>query len=120
MAVRKDAQGRGIGRALVERLEKEVRERGGLTLWLGADDEAGLTSIGGVDLYPGVLDKLLGVESRRGHPVEFYKRLGFEVTGVVPDANGFGRPDILMSKRVAEPRQGHLREDASSETPDSL
>ena len=108
LAVRKDAQGQGIGRSLVKRLEEEVRERGGLTLWLGTDDEAGLTSIGGVDLYPGVLEKLAGVESQRGHPVRFYERLGFEVTGVVPDANGLGRPDILMSKRVAEPLEGHV------------
>ena len=27
-------------------------------------------------------------------------RLGFVVVGVVPDANGFGKPDILMAKRV--------------------
>lgn len=108
LAVRKDAQGQGIGRALVERLEEEVRQRGGLTLCLGTDDEAGLTSIGGVDLYPGVLEKLVGVESRRGHPVGFYQRLGFEVTGVVPDANGLGRPDILMSKRVAEPGEDRV------------
>lgn len=108
LAVRKDAQGQGVGRSLVARLEKEVRERGGFTLWLGTDDEAGLTSIGGVDLYPGVLERLAGVESRRGHPVGFFERLGFEVTGVVPDANGLGRPDILMSKRVAEPPEGHV------------
>jgi hypothetical protein len=68
-------------------------------------DEAGLTNIGGVDLYPGVLEKLAAVESRGGHPMDFYQQPGFEVTGVVPDANGFGRPDILMSKRVAGPRQ---------------
>jgi aminoglycoside 6'-N-acetyltransferase I len=37
--------------------------------------------------------------------MDFHQQPGFEVTGVVPDANGFGRPDILMSKRVAGPRQ---------------
>ncbi len=103
LAVRSDFQGRGVGKALVTSLEQEVRERGGMTIYLGTDDLTGLTSLGGVDLYPGVLDKLARIENRRGHPFGFYLRLGYEVVGVVPDANGFGRPDIMMAKRVAEP-----------------
>src|SRR5690349_9643400 len=39
LVVRRDQQRRGIGRALVLDLEDRVRERGGLTLWLGTDDE---------------------------------------------------------------------------------
>jgi aminoglycoside 6'-N-acetyltransferase I len=101
LVVEKNAQRNGIGRALVERLEREVRAKGGLTLWAGTDDEAGLTSIGGVDLYPGVLEKLLQVHDWGQHPLGFYRRLGFEVVGVVPDANGLGRPDILVAKRVS-------------------
>jgi hypothetical protein len=27
--------------------------------------------------------------------------MGYVITGVVPDANGRGKPDIIMSKRVA-------------------
>jgi aminoglycoside 6'-N-acetyltransferase I len=40
-----------------------------------------------------------------GHPMSFYRALGFVVTGVVPDANGRGRPDILMSRRIARPNR---------------
>lgn len=101
LAVRRELRGRGIGRGLVERLEHEVASRGALTLWVGTDDEAAMTSLGGVDLYPNVLEKLASIRDLRGHPFGFYLRLGFEVVGVVPDANGFGRPDILMAKRVA-------------------
>jgi aminoglycoside 6'-N-acetyltransferase I len=36
----------------------------------------------------------------RGHPFLFYRKLGYVVTGVMPDANGRGRPDIYMSKRL--------------------
>jgi len=36
----------------------------------------------------------------KGHPFEFYQKQGYVITGVVPDANGVGKPDILMSKRV--------------------
>ncbi len=32
------------------------------------------------------------------HPFRFYRRLGYVVTGCMPDANGPGRPDIYMSK----------------------
>lgn len=36
----------------------------------------------------------------RSHPFLFYRKLGYVVTGVMPDANGRGRPDIYMSKRL--------------------
>jgi len=93
-------QGRGIGSALVADLERLVRDRGGLTLQLGSDDVDNMTTLGGVDLYPDVLEHLAGLRNLRGHPYEFYQKLGFAVVGVVPDANGFGKPDILMAKRV--------------------
>ena len=32
------------------------------------------------------------------HPFLFYRRLGYVVTGIMPDANGPGKPDIYMSK----------------------
>jgi len=104
LVVRHEDQRRGVGRALVAHLEAEVARRGGLTLWLGTDDEAGLTSLAGVDLYPDVLGKLGAIENLRGHPFGFYRKLGFEPAGVVPDANGFGKPDLLMAKRVTPPR----------------
>ncbi len=29
-----------------------------------------------------------------------YQKRGFVIVGVVPDANGLGKPDILMAKRI--------------------
>ena len=100
LVVRSDCRGQGIGRALVSDFERQVARRGGHTILLGTDDENGRTSLGGIDLYPGVLDKLRAIENRRRHPFEFYRRLGYEVVGIIPDANGFGKPDILMAKRI--------------------
>ena len=101
LVVRRDCRGQGIGRALVADFEACVRERGGSTIYLGADDENGRTSIGGRDLYPEPLRAAATVASSAGHPVEFYRKLGFVVVGVLPDANGFGKPDIFMAKRLA-------------------
>jgi aminoglycoside 6'-N-acetyltransferase I len=94
----------GIGRALVADLERVVAARGALTLWLGSDDESDETSASGVDLYADVAGAIRGLKTLRGdHPLDFYLRLGFRVTGLMPDANGRGRPDIFLARRVAPP-----------------
>ena len=91
---------RGIGRALVDDLEQRVRELGIHTMFVGSDDETGLTSLAGVDLYPNVLAHLTRLRDHGGHPFSFYQRLGYSVIGVMPDANGFGKPDIYLAKRL--------------------
>jgi aminoglycoside 6'-N-acetyltransferase I len=102
LVVREDARRQGVGRALVAALEDRVRRRGALTLYLGADDDgpAPRTSAGGIDLFPGALAHAAALRAA-DHPVGFYRRLGFEVVGLIPDANGPGKPDVLMAKRVA-------------------
>lgn len=91
----------GIGRALVADFEEQVRQRGGGTIFLGTDDENRRTSLGGIDLYPNPLEPLASLRNLGGHPFEFYRKIGFCVVGVIPDANGYGKPDILMTKRVS-------------------
>jgi aminoglycoside 6'-N-acetyltransferase I len=94
-------QGEGIGRALVIALESEVRGRGGVTIFLGSDDEDGMTSLAGVDLYPDVAGHIRSIRNLKRHPYEFYQKLGYAIVGIIPDANGLGKPDIIMAKRVA-------------------
>jgi aminoglycoside 6'-N-acetyltransferase I len=100
LVVRADQQGKGIGRALVTDLEEQVRQRGGLTLILGTNDDDNMTTLAGVDLYPDVWRHLAHIQNLRGHPYEFYQKLGYAIIGVIPDASGIGKPDILMAKRV--------------------
>lgn len=95
-----DVRGKGIGRALVEDLEEQVRRRGGLTIWLGTDDEDDQTTLSGVDLYPNVWEHIAKIRNLRDHPFEFYQKLGYVIVGVMPDANGRGKPDIYMAKHI--------------------
>ncbi|HEU5369349.1 MAG TPA: N-acetyltransferase, partial [Ktedonobacterales bacterium] len=81
--------------------EAQVRARGGLTITLGSDDEAGLTTLSGVNLYPNVWEHVARIQNPGRHPYEFYQKQGFVIIGVMPDANGLGKPDILMAKSVA-------------------
>jgi aminoglycoside 6'-N-acetyltransferase I len=100
LAVQPFAHGRGIGRALVEDLEDQVRLKGALTITLGSDDEDGMTSLANVDLYENLWEKIRDIRNLKHHPFEFYQKMGYIITGVVPDANGIGKPDILMAKRI--------------------
>jgi aminoglycoside 6'-N-acetyltransferase I len=93
-------RGRGVGAALVRDLEAAVAARGALTLWVGADDENFETSLGGVDLYGDLPARLREVTGGGVHPYAFYRRMGFQVVGVMPDANGRGKPDIFLAKRI--------------------
>lgn len=107
LAVWPSMQGRGIGRALVEDFEEQVRQRGGLTITLGTDDEDGMTSLSGIDLYENTWEKIRDIRNLTRHPFEFYQKMGYVITGVVPDANGRGKPDIYMSKSVSYPSLLH-------------
>lgn len=101
IVVRREHRRRGIGRALVSAFEIEVQRRGALTATLGTDDDSGMTSLAGVDLYSDVPRHIAELRDLgRNHPFLFYRKLGYVVTGIVPDANGRGRPDIYMSKAI--------------------
>ena len=101
LVVHTQHQGEGIGRQLVADLEAQVRQRGGLTLMLGTDDEDNMTSLSNVDLYANLPDRIANIKNLHRHPYEFYQKLGFVIIGVVPDANGHGKPDIIMGKHIA-------------------
>jgi aminoglycoside 6'-N-acetyltransferase I len=91
---------RGIGRELVKFFEREAKARGGVTAWIGSDDEVNATSLGGADLFPNPLQHLQDVKVTGKHPLDFYRAVGYVVAGVLPDANGPGKPDIFLAKRL--------------------
>ncbi|MGI6665702.1 MAG: GNAT family N-acetyltransferase [Christensenellaceae bacterium] len=101
LAVRRDVQKKGIGRRIVAALEDAARTQGALTMWLGADDEAEPTetSFGNVDLYDDFPRQLKNFQAGT-HQTGFYQKIGYQIMGVLPDANGRGKPDIYMAKRL--------------------
>lgn len=100
LVVERAARSKGIGTLLIRALEREIASRGGITVYLGTDDEFGQTSLSGADLYDNLWGKIADITNPGKHPYEFYVRNGYAVVGVIPDANGLGKPDIIMAKRL--------------------
>lgn len=100
LAVRPDRQREGIGRLLVRDFEAQVKARGGLTIMLGSDDVDEMTSLANVNLYDNLGEKIATARNFKDHPYTFYQKQGYTIIGVMPDANGRGKPDIYLGKRV--------------------
>lgn len=102
LVVHNSHQRKGIGRLLIKDLEIQASVRGGLTLFAGSDDENCMTSLSEGNLYPEVLKHLSEIKNLKGHPYEFYLKLGFTIVGCLPDANGPGKPDIYLAKKIGK------------------
>ncbi len=101
LVIKKSHQFHGIGTKLINALEQECRKKGGVMIYLGTDDVFGTTSLSNTDLYVDTYSKMQNVTNYKKHPFEFYQKVGYKIVGVVPDANGIGKPDILMAKTIA-------------------
>ncbi len=102
IVVKEDCQCKGIGTFLLKSLEEAVAEEGGITIYLGTDDEFGKTSLSYTDLFENMYEKIQNIKNFNRHPYEFYKKNGYIITGVIPDANGLGKPDIIMAKNITK------------------
>ena len=100
IAVSPPYQGKGIGKLLIEDFEQQVATRGGMTIYLGSDDENNMTSLADADLYDNLWNKIAHIRNLKNHPFTFYQKMGYTIVGVIPDANGTGKPDIMLAKRV--------------------
>jgi aminoglycoside 6'-N-acetyltransferase I len=97
-------QRRGYGRQLVMDLAAQVEALGALTLFLSTSDETDRTSLFGIDLYEDPLEALRTLRSTRPHSIDFYRKLGFKLVGVLPDAEGQGMPSIHFAMRIGARR----------------
>ncbi|OQA48668.1 MAG: Acetyltransferase (GNAT) family protein [Firmicutes bacterium ADurb.Bin300] len=101
LAVKKEWRKKHVGTRLVRELENAAKSRGSLTMIIGSDDESekGETSLARANLFCDLPNKLRDFEPG-SHPSAFYMKLGYQVIGVVPDANGTGKPDIWLGKSL--------------------
>jgi aminoglycoside 6'-N-acetyltransferase I len=93
-------RGRGYGRALVNDVECLAAGNGALTMMLGTSDEVGRTTLSGQDVFLDVMTALRDLKATGAHPLGFWQRVGYTVVGVIPDAEGLGKPTILLAKRI--------------------
>lgn len=103
-------QGKGLGRQMVNHVEAWARQQGAFTLWIGTSDKTHATSLSGVNLYenPGIA--ISSFHQVAPHPCGFWLRLGFRIVGVLPDAEGFGKPSIMMAQPLQQ-KGGEANED---------
>ena len=100
LVVAESHRSKGVGGVLVKALEEEVKARGGVVVYLGSDDEDGLTSLSNCNLLENTFEKIAQIKNYNKHPYEFYQKQGYQIVGVLPDVNGIGKPDIWMAKRL--------------------
>ena len=114
LAVEERSRKKGIGSLLIKEIEKEAVNRGAIVMYLGTDDEDGATSLSEGDLFIDTFQKIKNIKNKKNHPYEFYEKNGYQIVGVLPDVNGYGRPDIYMAKRLCEKLGGKSMNDVKA------
>ncbi len=102
LAVDKDYRHQGIAKTLMSKIEAAVVDKGGIVLYLGSDDEHFRTSLSSIDLFEDPLEAIKNIRNYSDHPFTFYEKIGYKIVGVLPDANGWNKPDIYMAKRLVK------------------
>lgn len=100
LVVKKEYRGKNIGTKLIAELENKIRNIGGLTIYLGSDDEFSATTLSNTNLFVDTYNKIENIKNIKRHPFEFYQKVGYKIVGVIPDANGIGKPDIWLAKSL--------------------
>ena len=101
LAVKKEFQGKGYGKILINELEKIARDKGIIGIFAGSDDETYSTSLSETDITKeNIFNEIINIRNKKKHPYEFYQKCGYNIIGIIPNANGDRKPDILLWKDI--------------------
>ena len=103
LAIKPEFQGKGYGRILLGELEKAGKNKGLLGIVVGSDDETNKTSLSQKGINEeNIYQEIKNIKNYANHPYEFYKKCGYIIVGIIPNANGFGKPDIWLWKDLTK------------------
>jgi len=101
MVIKKEFQGKNYGRKLLNELEKEAYKNGIIGIVAGSDDETNSTSLSDKEINgENIFDEIKNIRNYKNHPFEFYKKCGYSIIGIIPNANGQNKPDIWLWKDI--------------------
>ena len=100
IAIAIDQQYKGFGHLLVEDVASLAKAAGALTLFASTSDEVGTTNLFGADLYADPASYIRDIRATGRNPFEFWRNAGFTVVGVLPDAEGMGKPAIHLARSL--------------------
>ena len=101
LAIKPEFQGKGYGRILINAMEEIAQKQGVIGIVAGSDDETNKTSLSEKEITKeNIFEEIKKIRNHRHHPYEFYEKCGFGIIGVIPNANGPKKPDILLWKDI--------------------
>ena len=101
MLIKKEYQGKSYGRMLLKEIERMAYLNGIIGLVAGSDDETNSTSLSEKEINgKNIFEEIKNIKNYKNHPFEFYKKCGYNIIGIIPNANGQNKPDIWLWKDI--------------------
>jgi aminoglycoside 6'-N-acetyltransferase I len=101
IVIRKEFQRKGYGNILINELEKIAVANGIIGIVAGSDDETNSTSLSDkIITGENIFREIECIKNYKNHPYDFYKKCGYTIIGIIPNANGPQKPDIWLWKDI--------------------
>jgi len=101
IVIKKEFHGKGFGKILLDEMEKIAQEKEIIGIVAGSDDHINGTSLSEKDITgENIFDEIRNIKNYKNHPFEFYKKCGYAIIGIIPNANGHRKPDIWLWKDI--------------------
>ena len=101
LVIKKKYHGKKYGKILLNEIEKKALLNGIIGLVAGADDVTNSTSLSDKEINgENIFEEIKNIKNYKNHPFEFYIKCGYNIIGIVPNANGQNKPDIWLWKDI--------------------